>query len=142
MPEGADIELDVQLEAVMEGVLATGTASATYSGECSRCLDAVHAHTEATFTELFFYPGESAGESEDESRLEGDFLDLEPIVHDAIVLTLPQSALCREDCPGLCPVCGEKLSEPGEQHEHARSVDPRWSALRGLTHSPNDDQEG
>jgi uncharacterized protein len=52
-------------------------------------------------------------------------------VRDAIVLALPFQPVCREDCPGLCPICGLRLEEaPGHQHNEAR--DPRWSALAEL----------
>ena len=71
------------------------------------------------------------------SRLEGDLVDLEPLLRDAVVLSLPFQPLCREDCPGLCTECGARLADdPGHQHEDA--IDPRWAALRGLTQTDDD----
>ena len=67
VPKGADIELDIRLEAVMEGVLVTGRAKAPLSGECSRCLDPLVSEIEIDFQELYFYTAEDAGE---EVRLE------------------------------------------------------------------------
>jgi len=150
IPEGTDIELDVRLEAVMEGVLVSGTARAPFTGECARCLDPLDSYVEADFQELFVYPDEDSefsepAEGDDEegvNHLEGDLLDTEPMVRDAVVLALPQLALCREDCPGLCQECGAKLAEAGPDHRHGDPVDPRWSALGALKDTMNDEQEG
>ncbi|MFD0774753.1 YceD family protein [Streptomonospora algeriensis] len=140
VPEGTQIELDLRLEAVMEGVLATGRARVDYEAECSRCLDPIQDTAEASFQELFRYPGEDGlgpedTDTEDEEEdyyLEGELLDLEQVVRDAVVLTLPLSPLCREDCPGLCVECGVKLADAGPEHGHGEGIDPRWEALRNL----------
>ena len=57
-----------------------------------------------------------------------DWIDLEPLVRDALVLALPLVPLCSEDCRGLCSGCGMKWAElePGHGHE---TIDPRWAAL-------------
>ena len=57
---------------------------------------------------------------------------LEPVLRDAVVLALPLSPLCRDDCPGLCPDCGARLADAGPGHRHDDAVDPRWAALQGL----------
>jgi uncharacterized protein len=131
VPQGAEVDLDLLLESVVEGVLVTGTAAAPVSGQCSRCLDPTDDEIEVELTELFAYPDSTTEATTDEdeiSRLIDDRIDLEPIVRDAIVLALPQVPLCREDCPGLCPECGGKWAdlEPGHGHE---TIDPRWAAL-------------
>ncbi|GAA0418310.1 hypothetical protein Acor_19680 [Acrocarpospora corrugata] len=139
VPKDADVELELRLEAVMEGVLVTGTAKVPLSGECSRCLDPLTSEIEVGFQELFFYSAEDA--SEDDSLLHGELLDLEPSFRDAVVLALPLSPVCREDCPGLCPECGVKLADAGADHSHDR-VDGRWASLQGLKLENNkDDQE-
>ncbi|GIH27002.1 hypothetical protein Aph01nite_53120 [Acrocarpospora phusangensis] len=138
VPKDADVELDLRLEAVMEGVLVTGTASAPLSGECSRCLDPVTSEIEVSFQELFFYSAEDAGE--DDSLLDGELLDLEPTFRDAVVLALPLSPVCGEDCPGLCSECGVKLAEAGPDHGHER-VDSRWASLQGLKIDDNEDDQ-
>ncbi|MBW8486051.1 YceD family protein [Actinomadura parmotrematis] len=134
VPEGTDIELDLRLEAVLEGVLVTGTARVPLVGECARCLDPIASTHGATFQELFVYPDTRSGGNadDDELRLEDDLIDLEPVLRDAVVLELPLSPLCRDDCPGLCPECGARLAdaEPGHHHDVA---DPRWAALQNLT---------
>src|SRR5579862_4081132 len=134
VPAGADVALDLRFEAVSEGVLVTGSAVAPLTGECARCLDPLSSSVEVSIQELYRYvpePGEE--ESDDEERfLDGDRLDLEPAFRDAVVLALPLSPLCREDCPGLCVECGARLAEAGPDHGHGEDVDPRWGPLRQL----------
>lgn len=137
VPEGSDMELDLRLEAVMEGVLASGTVRAALSGECARCLDPVTAEVEVGFQELYVYP-ESQEAGEEESRLDGELMNLEPAVRDAVVLALPLSPLCGEDCPGLCAECGARLADAGPGHEHAKPIDPRWQALQTLLDTTED----
>ncbi|GAA4613305.1 DUF177 domain-containing protein [Actinoallomurus liliacearum] len=143
VPEGADIELDFRLEAVMEGVLISGTARAPLTGECARCLEPVTSSIEVDFQELYVYSDTRSGESaeEDERRLEGDLIDLEPVVRDAMVLALPLSPLCQDDCPGLCSECGVRLADAEPDHHH-EAVDPRWAALQGMLDQRQEDQEG
>lgn len=133
VPEGADVELDLRLEAVMEGVLVSASARVPLTGECARCLDPIPAPDEKSvdveFQELYAYPGHEA--AEDGYRTDGDLLDLEPALRDAVVLALPTHPLCRDDCPGLCPDCGARLADVGPDHRHASS-DARWAALEGL----------
>ncbi|MCE0538984.1 YceD family protein [Kineosporia rhizophila] len=132
VPEGSDVELDLRLEAVMEGVLVSGTVSATAVGECIRCLDEVRLELEVRIGELYSYPENRVAEDQDEDRqeLEDEMIDLEPALRDAVVSELPFQPVCREDCPGLCSECGARLADdPGHSHE---VTDPRWSALQGI----------
>src|SRR5699024_10429940 len=147
VPAGATIALDLRLEAVLDGVLITGTASAQARGECVRCLDAVEQDVTVDLTEMFAYPGtqDETDLAEDEDplpELEEEMADLESTVIDAVVLSLPFQPLCRPDCPGLCSVCGIRLAdaEPGHAHEQ---IDPRWAALEQLRpqEDPDDDAE-
>jgi uncharacterized protein len=134
VPVGADVALDLRFEAVSEGVLVTGSAIAPLTGECARCLDPLTSTTEVSFQELYRYlpdPGEDEDDGE-ERFLDGDLLDLEPAFRDAVVLTLPLSPLCQDDCPGLCAECGAKLAEAGPDHRHGDKLDPRWGVLAKL----------
>jgi uncharacterized protein len=128
VPVGSSIELDLRLESVVEGVLVTGTATVALSGECVRCLGPVVDGLEVDVQELFVYPGSDATEDE-ASRLEGDLLDLEPLLRDSVVIDLPFQPLCRPDCKGLCAHCGTNLNDQPE-HDHETALDPRWAALR------------
>lgn len=137
---GSSVELDFRLEAVMEGVLATGQAYATVTGECARCLDPLEDQLTVDFQELYVYP-ESDAEEDEASRLDGELLDLEPVVRDTVVLALPFQPVCEPDCQGLCLECGVRLSEvPG--HAHADDLDPRWAALTALTTDARGDRAG
>lgn len=134
VPAGSPVELDLRLEAVMEGVLVSGTARVHVAGECTRCLDPFGDDMEVELQELYAYDDEHddpGDEDEEVSRLDGDLLDLEPLVRDAVVLALPFGPLCRADCPGLCPDCGARLADDPE-HEHGERIDPRWAGLEGL----------
>lgn len=139
VPPGADIDLDLRLESVMEGVLVSGVATVPLTGECGRCLESVDDTLTVDLQELFAYPDSDAGDDEDLARMEGDLLDLEPVLRDAVVLALPLTPLCRQDCGGLCTECGERLDDLPEDHAHA-APDPRWAALQGLQ-STTDTQE-
>jgi uncharacterized protein len=130
VPEGEAIQFDLRLEAVVEGVLVSGSASGRLVGECARCLVDIEDEFLADVQELYVYP-ESDAEPDEASRMEGDLIDLEPALRDQVVLALPFQPLCTDDCPGLCPECGVRLAdEPG--HKHEDGVDPRWTALTGL----------
>ena len=125
---GTDLVLDLRFESVVEGVLVSGTASVTVTGECARCLDPVEWDQTVALTELFLHePGPP--EEEELPVLDGDFLNLDPVVRDAVVLALPLAPLCRADCPGLCVECGARMADdPKHAHE---VIDPRWAGLAG-----------
>jgi len=139
VPVGAEMQLDVRFEAVTEGVLVTGSATAPLAGECARCLTPLATSVTASFTELYLYArdrhdrhdrfDENTEQDDEELHLDGDLLDLEPVLRDAVVLALPMSPLCREDCPGLCVECGVPLADAGPGHGHEDAPDPRWAGL-------------
>ena len=140
VPVGAELDLDLRLESVMDGVLVSGTVSAPLSGQCGRCLEPVSDELTVRVQELFVYP-EAATEHDDDdevAQLEGDLLDLAPTLRDAVVLALPLTPLCRQDCQGLCATCGERLDDLPQDHSHT-TTDARWGALSGLLQT--EDQE-
>lgn len=148
------IDIDLRIESVAEGVLATASVRTEASGECGRCLDPVFYDVDETFQELYEYvedprqarkrnkPGKSGksgdkrAQKNDEDdldedlvrQMEGDLIDLDGPIRDAIILNLPINPLCSADCPGLCPDCGVKWIELPEEHEHA-PADIRWAGL-------------
>jgi uncharacterized protein len=130
VPPRSPVELDLRLESVVEGVLVSGSATVQVRGECVRCLGEISDELEVDIQELYVYPGV---EPDDDlaSRLEGDLIDLEPLLRDAVVLGLPFQPLCRDDCLGLCVECGANLNDDPD-HGHEARLDPRWDALRGL----------
>jgi uncharacterized protein len=133
VPTGAELDLDLRLESVMDGVLVSGVVTAPVSGECGRCLADVSDTLAVRIQELFVYPEASTSHDDDDevAQLQGDFLDLTPTLRDAVVLALPLTPLCSEDCQGLCATCGERLADLPEDHEHD-TTDARWGALSGL----------
>ena len=140
VPAGSPVELDLRLESVVEGVLVSGTVTATMSGECVRCLDPVTAPLVVDLQELYAFPGTRNGPDRQERpedddteplpEMQGDLIDLEPALRDAVVLALPFQPLCRDDCPGLCSECGALLAEDPDHHHD--TIDPRWAALSGV----------
>lgn len=135
VPEGAPLALDIRLEAVTEGVLVTGTVTAPVSGQCGRCLDPVADELELDLCELFAYPDSTTAETTEQDeihRIHGEVLDVEPVVRDAVILGLPWTPLCRPDCAGLCPTCGQRLDDLPAGHAHD-TIDPRWAALARFT---------
>jgi uncharacterized protein len=113
VPAGDAVQLDLRLESVMDGVLVSGTVTAPVQ-------------------ELFSY--EPDPDDDEAPVVDGDLLDLEAVLRDAVVLALPLNPVCDEECPGLCPGCGIRLAdaEPGHRHEE---IDPRWEALAALSAS-------
>ena len=148
VPEGSPVELDLRLEAVMEGVLLTGTATARLEGECVRCLEPIEDEIHATLQELYVYPDQHDRATENDDRdlddetslLEDDLLDLEPLLRDAVVLALPFQPLCMDDCPGLCTECGARLADDPD-HTHEAPIDPRWAGLAAFTQDQQDQQQ-
>ena len=145
--EGQPVGLDLRLESVMEGVLITGEVEATATGACVRCLEDVTYPVDVHFQELFVYADRAAhhrevagGDDEDEMHeLDGDDADLEPVLRDAVVHTLPFQPVCHEDCLGLCSECGARLDDDPDHHHEA--IDPRWSALVNLTEAGSAEDE-
>lgn len=132
IPTGSDIELELRLESVEEGVLVSGTARVNVAGTCSRCLDPLGYEWVADLQELFCYRDADPDPEADEDLrwIEGHLVDLDPTLRDAVVLDLPLAPVCREDCPGLCSECGVRLADDPDHHHEVS--DPRWAALAEL----------
>jgi uncharacterized protein len=100
-------------------------------GPCMRCLEDAALETEVDAREV-------AQENTDDEDLRSPYVDNEELdlgrwAHDAAVLTIPTQFFCREDCAGLCQVCGEPLNDADPaDHEHDSGVDPRWAKLGEL----------
>jgi uncharacterized protein len=107
------------------------TFAGQIAGPCMRCLEPASVPVAVEAREVD-QPGTDDEELRSPYVTEGE-LDLGAWAHDALVLALPQQLLCRDDCAGLCPVCGGSLNDasPGA-HDHGREPDPRWAKLREL----------
>jgi uncharacterized protein len=127
---GSDLEVDLTLSSALDGVLVTGTVTADMSGECARCLEPWEDELTVEVTELFLYEPDPEADAElDAPRyVDGDRLDIEPVIRDALVLALPLAPLCSDDCAGLCSECGARLADVDADHSHG-TMDPRWARL-------------
>lgn len=102
---------------------------ATVTGPCMRCLEPADPTFEIDAREVS-QPG--GGEELSSPYVEDSKLDLRAWARDALALALPATLLCRADCAGLCPICGENLNLAASGHEHEREPDPRWAKLSEL----------
>ncbi|WP_347979172.1 YceD family protein [Microbacterium sp. ProA8] len=134
IPEGEPVVVEVRLESVHEGILASGDIDTQYSGVCSRCLTDITEGLQVEFQELFAYPGEEEADFE----VQDDHVDLETLVREAVVLSLPFQPVCQPDCPGLDPVTGERLADSAGSQQ-SEPLDPRWAALQDYTTDHDDE---
>ena len=127
VPPGAEVVCDVVLESYPGGIMATGTVTAPWRGACRRCTRTVEGELSVKVRERFVPP--EAGEPEDVEAyvLEGDELDLSPLVRDAVLLELPLAPAVRRGLPGALPQCGADRNE--EECLCATPTDPRWANL-------------
>ena len=157
VPAGDVIEVDMRLESVAEGILLSADLYAIAKGECIRCLDPVEITVERKIQELYRYEAsnDKGGKRKkhssrtdtsdeidldavDELWLDGNEMNLEVPIRDAIVLDLPVNPLCSQACLGLCPDCGEKWEKLPEDHAH-EVIDARWAGLAGLDFKNSDE---
>ncbi|HEY7562016.1 MAG TPA: DUF177 domain-containing protein [Gaiellaceae bacterium] len=128
VPEGPEAVLT--LGQTSSGLVLELELDARVVGPCMRCLADAGVTVHVASRE---YQATSPGESDELTTpylVEGK-LDLSAWARDALALALPDKILCREDCAGLCPVCGRDLNR--EPHAHGEQEgDPRWAALSDL----------
>ena len=124
VPAGAPIDVDLELESLTDGIVVTGQVSAPWEAACRRCLGPAHGRLDVTVRELY----QSDPQTDVAFTIDGEVLDLEPLVREAVLLELPLAPLCRPDCAGLCPTCGADLAE-GPCDCPPAAGDPRWAVL-------------
>ena len=111
--------------------------SSTITSECARCLKPVSLEISGDLMYLYYSRGAGAEDEFDDDFMpvEIDFfgrvLDVMPQIHESIYTLLPTKILCREDCAGLCPICGADLNE-GKCSCKEENLDPRLEALRNF----------
>jgi uncharacterized protein len=125
------VDAALRAESVVEGILVTGRAGAAVTFECSRCLTEFPSEIGVELCELFAGPGHEPQPEEDFYEVKGAEIDLEPMLRDALVLSLPLNPVCSLDCKGYCAGCGQNLNE-GECTCAPDDVDPRWAGLADL----------
>jgi uncharacterized protein len=143
-PEVVPVQLDIS-RTTGDGYALRLRFEATLTGPCMRCLEPAARTFAIDVREVSQPPDPRAhapvrgrrnqGDENDELSspyVEDGVLDLRAWARDALALSVPSNLLCREDCAGLCPVCGINLNQAGAEHEHERPPDPRWAALSEL----------
>ena len=142
VPDGESIGIDVEIETLSDGLVATGTIEVPWVGDCRRCLQPVAGRATVEVREIF-----QVRPVEGETYPMGeDLVDLEPMVRDAVVLALPLAPLCAEDCRGPAPDTFPAVveGEAPDGHDDDRPGplgDPRWAALAELDFEPDDTGE-
>jgi uncharacterized protein len=148
--EGAVPEFSAQFQKVGSGVLLQGALRLVTQAPCKRCLAEVRVTVPVDFT-LSLVPkvaprtpdnekdddeaGAEAGsfglDEADQEPFDGKTIDTDPIVREQVLLALPMHALCRDDCKGLCGMCGQNLNEATCGCD-AKGIDPRLMALKNI----------
>ena len=138
VPEGAEIGVELTLETMLPGLVASGTITVPWEGECRRCLTPVRSESIVEVREIFD-PRPIDGET---YPLGEDLVNLEPMIRDAVLLALPLAPLCGPDCLGPAPeLFPTGLAEEDDVEGSEPSADPRWSALADLNFdSPGDER--
>jgi uncharacterized protein len=127
VPGDQPVGAELLVESVVEGLLVSGPVSGVMALTCARCLKGFEAPFEVRVEELFVA---GAGPEGDEYPMVEGYIDLEPLIRDAVIPAMPFAPLCRPDCRGLCDQCGgdrnlgECRCEP--------PADPRWAPLMGI----------
>ena len=133
------VDIDAKLHATHTnpGPLFEGAADAHIAATCARCLKPIDALVHADFAEQYYatIPVDTGvavmAAPVDAKTIGSNFtVDLTDLLREELILATPLAPLCREDCAGLCPVCG--LDRNDRPHAHDDTVDARWSALQSL----------
>jgi uncharacterized protein len=128
-PEGSTTPVVLDAARTVHGWSLRLRAELALEGPCMRCLERAQESVPLDAREID-QPG--GGDDLRSPYLAEDDLDLSAWTRDAAALALPAQIVCREECRGLCAVCGENLNHAGAEHAHEREPDPRWAALREL----------
>lgn len=131
-PRTNPVPAELRVTRASSGTVLELAFGVTLAGPCFRCLSDAELLVELGLRE--YQAAKPEGDEEQTEYLDDDRVDLSSWARDAIALALPDQILCRDDCAGLCPVCGKDLNI--EPHEHVEeSADPRWAALESLRES-------
>ncbi len=113
-----------------EGLYLHGKLDTAASLVCDRCLVAFDGALVAELEELYVHPARP-GVDPSATVPETGMLDIEPLVHECLLLAMPSHPLCKSDCKGLCPECGANRNVESCDHPEAE-IDPRLAALKSL----------
>ena len=128
-----------RISRIDQGVLIDGQISAVAELDCDRCLKSVGVPVETKFNVSYVTPAvyESAHEAELQDQdlglsiFDGETIDVDELVREQLLLALPARALCRDECKGLCPICGKDRNLDSCECQE-KEIDPRWAGLENL----------
>jgi uncharacterized protein len=114
-----------------------GTAKVNYSTVCDRCGDKIDKELVVSINEDIIERAQAENEAEesfedDRFTFSGNELDLDRILADCILTSVPMTHICREDCPGLCPLCGAVMNGVSCDCQNTGPADSRFEALKGF----------
>jgi uncharacterized protein len=123
-----EIEVELTATSTIDGVVVEGTITLPWRAACRRCLAEVVGTGVIDVDEVY---QDEIGDHDDAFPIEGDQIDLVPAVREAVLLELPDDVLCRDDCAGICPVCGVDRNQDSCDCD-TTVRDERWAALADL----------
>jgi uncharacterized protein len=125
-----EVPVRLDVSRTMDGFALRLLFSVQLEGPCMRCLEPADQTIEVEAREVD-QPGAGDDDQLTSPYMDRDELDLRSWARDALALALPAQIVCREECLGLCAICGENLNAAPD-HQHEPEPDPRWAALREL----------
>jgi uncharacterized protein len=132
---GGPVALDARIDATTDGVMVRGTLTADVALTCTRCLREWVESRTAEVNQIFGFT-----DSEDVAPISAEgAIDLEPVVHDELAVSIPLVPRCRDDCAGLCPTCGTDLNT-GSCPGHTEGLESPFAALADLVIPDRGDQ--
>lgn len=137
--EVSNLEGTVRISRTPQGLPIQVNMQASVKALCVRCLTDTQQVLHIDFTEMYAFTKNQATES-DLILPEDQYIDLVPLLREYFLLEVPISPLCKEDCKGLCPVCGANLNVNEHTHE-TDDVDPRLSVLKSLLEEDDEDKD-
>lgn len=140
IPDGADVHVCASLASSLTGIEARGTVRSSWEGECRRCLEPVTGPLDFSIDATFLdeervATHDSSIDEADVYSFTGDSVDLGEVVREELLLALPLSPLCRDECEGADPThfSAAQSHTPDGSEDDEPEFDPRWAALSELT---------
>ena len=127
-----DITIDLTVTSGVDSIVVHGTVRMPWRAQCRRCLRDLQGTADIAVDEVYQDPDdEMVVDDEQAFPIEGDQIDLVPAVREHLLLELPDDVLCRDECAGICPVCGTDLNDATCDCDTSVR-DERWAALDDL----------
>jgi uncharacterized protein len=126
-----DVAIDLTATSAVDSIAVHGTVVMPWRSQCRRCLAEAEGAALISVDEVYQDADRQTVALDDAFPIEGDQIDLVPAVREYLLLELPDDVLCRDDCAGICPVCGTNLNTDSCSCD-TTVRDERWAALDGL----------